>query len=67
MITYPYIGNEGMYYSYAQQFLRDCIIFEREPLERYAVPYAEALTLESEPFWETVKEILASKKENEGD
>ncbi len=67
MITYPYIGNEGMYYSYAQQFLRDCITFKREPLERYAVPYAEALTLESEPCWETVMEIVASIKEKEGD
>jgi hypothetical protein len=61
MIEYPYIGNEGMYYSYAEQFLEDCKTFELEPLKMYAIQYAEALGLKTEPFWDTVRELIRVK------
>jgi hypothetical protein len=62
MIEYPYIGNEGMYYSYAEQFIEDYKGFELEPLKMYAIQYAEALGLNFDPFWDTVRELLRLKR-----
>ena len=62
MIEYPYIGNEGMYYSYAEQFIEEYETFQMEPLKMYAIQYAEALGLNFEPFWDTVKELITLKR-----
>ena len=61
MIEYPYIANEGMYYSYAEQFIQDCKTFNREPQKKYAILYAGALSLKAEPFWDTVRELIRVK------
>ena len=61
MIEYPYIGNEGMYCSYAEQFIEDCNTFELEPLKMYAIQYAEALGLKTEPFLDTIRDLIRLK------
>ena len=62
MIAHPYIGNEGMYYSYAEQFIQDCETFKKKPQKKYAIPYAAALSLKAEPFWDTVRELIRVKE-----
>jgi hypothetical protein len=57
-------GTRGMYLAYCEQFLHDCKIFDRSPLKRYVTPYAEALGLESRPFWKIVKLVIEHRKED---
>jgi hypothetical protein len=61
MAMYEYSEeNDGLYYEYVKQFVREAGHFDRKPLKRYAVRWCEDW-LEPEPFWKLVKEYLKER------